>query len=545
MRLIKDLCIFLVVVFVLSVTVPSKAATVNASIPENVKESTSTINQDFEDDKVIVCLNNTASLECISSGCPNFTEISYKNIVNLTSSTTALMEVKLNEAKTTSLQAAGTNTTISSNNISIKEKDFNQILCITLAEPGKANVIRAIKALESRDDVLYAEPNYYLHTESVVPSDYFFSDQWGSSKIALPQAWEISTGSSSVYVGIVDSGIEGTHPDLASRVNIALSRNCGSGMPTAVTNLFDSGINGHGTHVAGIVGAAGNNSIGITGTNWNVSLVSLQITPHQTGISTIDAAVAAIDYARGTLQDGVSGNNIRILNISYGYYGVNNQEETSSLYTAIENYGDAGGLVVCSAGNCGIDINDASHYPSCLTDEFDFVISVGASTANDTLMFDSNYGSTAVDLFAPGENILSCFPIEQCGIEGLDVDEHYAEGYHYKSGTSMAAPYVTGVAALMLADNSSLTASSIKQILNSTVDGAADGVNAFTNKCVSGGRLNAYKAIQASHVHRYIYTCTSSHHSAACRCGATISPQAHRWMELDGITICRICGYAP
>lgn len=285
-------------------------------------------------------------------------------------------------------------------------------------------------------------------------SDTYIDNQWAIEKIELNKLWKIITGTNSVKVGIIDSGIDGNHEDLDSNINSSLSE-CFSSATNPLTDL-----NGHGTHVAGIIGAEGNNNQGISGICWDVDLISLNISDQYDYVDQ-DALADAVEYA--TL------NSIPIINmsISGGIYD-------SDLEDAIDDYP---GLLVCCAGNEGLNLgNNVYHYlsyPSCFLSSN--IISVGNSTIDDEIGTNSNYGSLAVDLFAPGTSIYSTIPNSD---------------YISKSGTSMAAPMVAGVAALLLSINPNLSTNQLKSAI---LDGV-DTFSSFSGKCVSGGRLNAYKA---------------------------------------------------
>ena len=210
---------------------------------------------------------------------------------------------------------------------------------------------------------------------------------------------------------------------------------------------------GHGTHVAGIIGANGNNGIGIAGVCWNISLVSLKIAD-ASGTPDIQYAIRAIDYA--------ASKNISILNCSFSGSG-----SSLAIRTAMENFT---GLVVCAAGNDNSD-NDIYLRSPCGNNDLNNVISVGAINQNNKKWAYSNYGATKVDLFAPGDGIYSTYP----------------NNYKYDSGTSMAAPHVTGVAALLLSRYPDMSAGVLKASILEGVDKLPD----LSGLCVTGGKLNA------------------------------------------------------
>ncbi len=378
-----------------------------------------------------------------------------------------------------------------------KEGKLCRILHLTLSVHSKQNVLNSIKALEERDDIYSAEPNY-LGTIGSIPNDpaYINNDQWAIDKIELPVAWDIETGSDSVKVGIIDSGIDASHPDLIDRVNTALSRSFVDHYSSATSGIVDT----HGTHVAGIIGAQGNDGGGMTGVCWDIELISLRVDnlPDEENKVTVNisATIEAIKYA-----DEIG---IDILNLSGGWYGYTADVITTR--TQIENFD---GLFVCSAGNKGYNTDNIKHYPSDYN--LSNVISVGASTSSDLKAGFSNYGKTTIDIFAPGENVLST----------IHNNDYY---YAYGSGTSQAAPFVAGVAALLLSAHPELTAAELKTIIMNSVDIVYDseGNNVFGDLCVSGGRLNARKALMTDSIHVYSYTYedNSSEHSCICTiCG--------------------------
>ncbi|MBP5312796.1 MAG: S8 family serine peptidase, partial [Clostridia bacterium] len=355
---------------------------------------------DFSDRRVLVVLDKEASFDFNShSSVDDFPEIECLTVTNITPMT----EIRAKESV-----KKGNGTNIS----------YNRILCLELKNPGKDNVLAAISKLKNQNHILYAEPDYDIFPCDTTPNDSFYDHQWGHEKIDLPSAWDEETGSQSVYVGVVDSGIERTHPEFSGRIKTDWCMSFLSGTGVAEPDPTDG--YGHGTHVAGIIGAAGNNGSGVCGVCWNVKLVSLKIYQNG-GASRSSNMISAIDYAESK--------SIPILNISY------TTGNSSSLRTAIENYS---GLVVCAAGNDGVNIDNNPVYPACYT--CSNIITVGKSDINDNKANTSNYGVSSVDIFAPGQGILSTYPLSICSLEDCDDDTHYADGYHILNGTSMAAP---------------------------------------------------------------------------------------------------------
>jgi len=351
--------------------------------------------------------------------------------------------------------------------------EFRRTLLITLAEPGRENVLRAIRILEQREDVRYAGPNYIggAALDSIIPNNPMLGQQWAVNRINLSRAWAVTTGSNAVRVGVIDTGINGNHEGLRNRVNVQLSRD----FVGNTNGLVD--LNGHGTHVAGIIGAEGNNGIGIAGVNWNVQLVSLTVltsTGHW-GPQGRAAVASAVNHARI--------NNIPILNASIviGY----NNAENQPIRDAVSSFT---GLFIQSAGNYNSNTNNPPNPPfpgryGPRFEGFSNVLVVGSTDQNDNrsiwnpiLNSGSNWGSASVHLFAPGSDILST----------------HQNGYASLSGTSMAAPHVAGVAALVVARYPSL---SIAQVRNTILEGV-DRLPQLENLAITGGRLNAYNILR-------------------------------------------------
>ena len=443
----------------------------------------------FSEDRIIVVLDNQTSLNFKNYTPSDFYSVGCKRVDELSKNVDKKIKRALDNGARHVLYGESLE---EYNGIAID--NYNQILCIELNEAGRENVIDAINALNSMDGVLAASPDYVMELMTS-PNDQYFSDQKAGTidyfdKIDLYDAWDITTGSSTVRVGVIDSGIDRTHPDL--NINTSLSKDYSTGIETSGT--VDS--LGHGTSVAGVIGAMGNNTVGISGVCWNVELVSLKI--FQFSQFTYSSyAMNAIDYAAS--DDA----NIDILNISACWRG---DETTEPIYydrvfnASISNFD---GLVVCAAGNSEADeqcLDVIPRYPAAYN--CSNIIAVGASTRYDTKYTTSNYSTTYVDLFAPGDGILTTFATNVCDDptrhQFVQID-HYEDGYHRMCETSIATPFVTGVAALMLSINPNLTAVQLKDIITRTVD----IVPALENYCVSGGRLNAYKAVRTAQMYRF------------------------------------------
>lgn len=294
----------------------------------------------------------------------------------------------------------------------------------------------------------------------------------------MPAAWDITKGNVNVVVGVIDTGVDTGHPDLAG--NLLPGRDL-AGEVRSNEKDFDNNPmdkNGHGTHVAGIIAAVGNNGIGVAGIGWNLRIMPLKVLADDSpqDMETFDI-IAAIEYA--------VAQRVRIVNCSFGGEGDFSQVE----YEAFSRLRLAGILAVCAAGNFARNNDGATPvYPASY--DLDNIISVAASLNPDAqppkpenLWASSNYGRNSVDLMAPGENIYStCL----CPASGD------CNSYCYKSGTSMAAPHVAGVAGLILSRNPALGYARVKFLILELVD----PIPSVATKLVSGGRLNAAAALR-------------------------------------------------
>ncbi len=343
--------------------------------------------------------------------------------------------------------------------------------------------------------VRYAEPNYLLET-AAVPNDPLYNRLWGLSNTGqlvngwpgtpdadadVEEAWSVTTGDPGVVVAVIDTGVDQSHPDLAANTWVNPGENCGGCRTDHVDNDgngyvddwrgwdFADGDNdpadghGHGTHVAGTIGAVGNNGVGIAGVNWNVRLMGLRFLGSDGSGTTADA-VSAILYA--------AANGADVLNNSWA-----GGEFSQSLLEAIEFADARDALFVAAAGNDGMDNDALPTYPASY--EVPNVLAVAASDNGDRHAFFSNFGKRSVDVSAPGVEILSTWP---------------GGSYQYASGTSMAAPHAAGVAALVEAANPGASDVGVKTLLLRT----ADPVAALAQATASGGRLNAGSAVSCS-----------------------------------------------
>ncbi|MGO8691137.1 MAG: S8 family serine peptidase [Thermoguttaceae bacterium] len=323
-----------------------------------------------------------------------------------------------------------------------------------------------------------------------VPNDPSFSQQWSLANtgqnggtpgdaINAEAAWNISTGSHNVVVAVIDTGVDYANPDLAANIwtnplDTAANGYDGDGFAGDIHgynfvadngNVMDD--NGHGTHVAGIIGASGNNGTGVTGINWSVSIMALKFLD-ASGAGYTSDAIRAINYMTMLRDDGI---NVVVANCSWGGAAAD-----PALQSAMAAAGQAGILFVVAAGNNGTDNDTTPQYPANYEASLSNVITVAATDNNDHLASFSSYGVNTVDLGAPGVNILST----------------YNGGYAYLSGTSMATPEVAGVAALAWAVDPNATVAQIKDAILQGVDPVAS----LQGKVLTGGRLDAYNTLR-------------------------------------------------
>ena len=354
------------------------------------------------------------------------------------------------------------------------------------------SVPQAIEALRRNPNVRYAEPDYIL-TKGATSNDPLFTNDslWGmkggyGSNAAA--AWSSGhVGSRQVYVGVIDEGIQVTHPDLAANIWTNPGEICGNGKDDDSNgyvddchgwdfhnkdgSVYDPGNDSHGTHVAGTIGGVGGNLVGVAGVNWAVTMISAKFLGPQGGY--LSDAVSAIDYLTALKLD--RGLDIVATSNSWGGGGY-----SESLRNAIRRGGDAGILFVAAAGNSGQNNDRRANYPSnydCSTRldgtsrGWDCVIAVASITSGGALSSFSNYGVNTVDIGAPGSGITSTIPLD---------------AYTAYSGTSMATPHVSGATALCASINPDLSVAEIRQKILAT----AAPTGSLSGKTVTGGRLD-------------------------------------------------------
>jgi subtilisin family serine protease len=339
--------------------------------------------------------------------------------------------------------------------------------------------------LQFKNDPLveYIEPNYLLHVDNI-PNDPYFNQLWGMNNtgqsggaadadIDAPEAWDVNTGGQ-VIVGVIDTGVDTAHVDLRGNLWTNPGEIPNNGIDDDSNGYVDDYYgwdfvngdnlplddNGHGSHTSGTIAAVGNNGIGVVGVCWSARIMALKVFDSGGSGNSADAALA-LEYA---IRMGA-----RLTSNSWG-----GGPASAALQEAIDSADAHGMLFVASAGNAGNDNDLNPVYPCSYPSPS--IISVAATDHNDLLASFSNYGATTVDLGAPGVDVYSTFP---------------GNSYYLASGTSMSAPHVSGVAALIWSTYPSLTNAQVKaRILN-----MADPIPSLAGKCVSGGRLNAFYAL--------------------------------------------------
>jgi subtilisin family serine protease len=361
-----------------------------------------------------------------------------------------------------------------------------------------ADAATVVSEYQQLPEVEYAEPNFEIELDAaeasgplvpILPQDPQFNDQWAlansgqrggkqGADISATLAWATTTGSDKVVVAVLDSGVDYTHEDLIQNMwmrpasmapyhdNELGTIDDENGFDAIDTTGDPMDENGHGTHCAGIIGAEGENNVGIAGVNWKVQIMPLKFM-NAGGFGTTKDAIEAINYVIDRKKAGV---NVRIISASWG-----STQRSRALEDAIRKAYENDILFVAAAGNATTNNDRTPHFPSSYN--VPNVISVAALDRNDELAKFSNYGPKSVAIAAPGVDILSTW---------------LGDAYEEKSGTSMATPVVAGVAALVLAEHPRRSVDDLrKKLLAST-----DPIVALKGKTVTGGRINAAKALQ-------------------------------------------------
>ena len=364
-----------------------------------------------------------------------------------------------------------------------------------------------VMEMEGDARVEYVEMNYLLSAH-VLPNDPDFGLLWGlhntgqtggttDADIDAPEAWDITTGSSDVLAAVIDTGIDYNHEDLAANVWTNPGEVAGNGIDDDGNGYVDDvhGINaitdsgdpiddhGHGTHVAGTIGARGNNGVGVVGVNWTIQIAACKFL-NSAGSGTTANAVKCFQYFNDLKK--VRGRNVLVTNNSWGGGGFS--QTLKDAMEGLDQPGMAPILHVTSAGNSNID-NDSSSSPNLPSSyDLDNIIAVAATDDDDLYASFTSFGATSVDLAAPGVSIRSTVPTGSCNLCS-------SSGYRSLNGTSMAGPHVAGVAGLLWADDPGLTTSQVKQRLLSGTD-YINGLGSNSNKpTLTKSRLNAANAL--------------------------------------------------
>jgi subtilisin family serine protease len=363
---------------------------------------------------------------------------------------------------------------------------------VLLASVRSGERSHIIAALERAPRVRSAEPTVRFHADQM-PNDGSFGELWGldntgqlvngftgaaDADIDAPQAWEVTTGTAAVTVGVIDTGVDGAHPDLAANMWVNPGEDCAGCRNDGVDNDGNGYIDdwrgwdflnndndpyddhGHGTHVAGTIGAIGDNARGVAGVNWSVSIMPLKFLGADGSGDSADA-VRALLYASAMGAD--------VTNNSWGGDGY-----SQALADAIADADSQGSLFVAAAGNSFANNDVTPHYPSSY--DLPNMIAVAATDQSDARAWFSNYGRKSVDLGAPGTNVFSTWP---------------GAAYEFLDGTSMAAPHVAGAVALAKAAFPTASGVGLKALLLRTVDANAS----LTGRTTTQGRLNVGNAL--------------------------------------------------
>lgn len=382
------------------------------------------------------------------------------------------------------------------------KKKLDAIGATLVTLPEGVDVQAAMDRFKDDPRVEYVEPNYYMKP-TVMPNDPLFGQQWGlyntgqtvkniagkpGADIGATEAWMLTPGSSDIVIAVIDTGVDIGHPDIRPNLWINTGELAGhasldgwqaNGLDDDGNGYKDDIIgwdfhfntnnpidfrDGHGTHVAGIAAAKGGNTTGVTGVSWKSRIMPLAVQEYYSGGLPISAVANALIYAEL--------NGAHVINLSLGA-----NFDSQTLRNAI--YFVKRAVIVCAAGNSGSDNDIFPHYPSNYPKAN--LIAVAATNSNDQRASFSNYGRHSVDVAAPGVNVFSTFT--------RHINPY---GYGFLNGTSMAAPMVSGLAALLLSFDHTLSATQVVAIIISKVDVQPS----LTGRTVSGGRINAARALQ-------------------------------------------------
>jgi subtilisin family serine protease len=511
---------FTVFIFILIGTLLTPGLIADNSIPghEQVAQSNlkRSVNAEFVPDKLIVKFKPSVEQDmtvAIASNSITESSISYLNNKYKVNKATPLFKKRLGITSSRAskifhdiVEQAKTRTPEKARQIPKKSgPDLSNIYLLEV-EKGM-DILEATEEYSHDPNVEYAEPDYIVYTSST-PNDPSFSLLWGlhntsrDADIDAPEAWNIETGGSEVIIAVIDTGVAYTHEDLSANMWSNPNEIPGNGIDDdgngyiddskgwdfSTCEQFNSNFdcinikpedndtyddNGHGTHCSGTIGAVGNNGIGVTGVNWNTKIMPLKFL-NPDGYGSYSNAVSAILYG---IEMGVA-----VMSNSWG-----GSEYSQALNDAVQAADNAGILFVAAAGNDARNNDFTPVYPASY--DVPNIISVAATDSFDNLASFSNIGVNTVDLAAPGVNIFSTLP--PYAYLSSSCNDNNGDGYGYCSGTSMATPHVTGVAGLILSHYPDLTVTELKRRILFT----SDPVPSLSGKVLTGGRLNAYRAV--------------------------------------------------
>ncbi len=413
-------------------------------------------------------------------------------------------------------------------------KDLGRAIELVKLPPGMS-VTDAMAQYESNPVVASVSPNYLRSIKQTVPDDTLFGFLWGMNNtgqtggtidadIDAPEAWDLTTGDSNVIIAVVDTGVDYTHPDLVDNMWRNLAELTGvAGVDDDGNGYIDDifGIDtvnndsdpmddfGHGTHVAGTIGAVGNNAMGVAGVNWNVQIMALKFISGTTGTGSVADEIEALNYVADMAN---RGEKVVAVNASYGGYLPDFTFEA----TAINNLRTYGILFIAAAGNDAFDNDALFHYPSSYA--LPNLISVAATDDNDQLASFSNSGRRTVHVGAPGVNIVSTLWAPNAG------DPLYGDFEVPWSGTSMATPHVSGVVGLLYALFPGVDPVTGWPGARNRILASGDLDQYLVAKTMTGRRLNAFNAL----------TCSNSEILARIRPSTS---EAKTWLDPTGTTI--------
>ena len=370
-----------------------------------------------------------------------------------------------------------------------------------LAKAPEFNLPDIMTTLAADARVEYAEPNY-IYSAQIIPNDLRFDELWGLHNtgqtggtfdvdIDFPEAGDLPLSPQDILVAVIDSGIDYTHEDLVGNLWVNPGEIPGNGVDDdgngyiddihGINAITDSGDpfddNGHGTHVAGTLGAVSDNSLGISGVSRHVKLIACKFLD-ENGFGSSADALKCMEYVNHLKQ--VLGQDIRLTNHSWGGGGFSQALEDG--LAGLDQPGMVPMLHLAAAGNFNSNNDEVPFYPASY--ELDNIVAVAATDHNDSYAFFSNYGLEGVDLAAPGVSILSTVPTGICS-------RCDPTGYRLLHGTSMATPHVAGIAALLWTKDPTFTVAEVKQILLDSSEPLTD----LSKRTVTDGRVNAVQAL--------------------------------------------------